>query len=229
MNVVRHSATELVVHEGIFATALIGSVLVAAGGGMIMAFRAAHPASGIAIVYLVGGLFALLGVALLIASADRRFEFDGVTRTARMIVRRLVHRTMAEYPFDTLSGVALERSSGASPSQTQNFYRIVFLTRTGSRIPWTPYSTMDLAKLSTCVSTVRAFCGWAEAGAPALSPPAQTAPTLNGHPFTTNYGCVGAFLAVFAAIGLGIFGAEVYRLYAWLPTPARVLSTNGYP
>jgi len=141
MNVVRHTASELVVHEGIFATALIGAVFAAAGGGVITAFstsRTGWSVASAAIVYLVGGLFGLIGVVLLAVSADRRFEFDGVTRTARMIVRRLLHRTVAEYPFDTLSGVALERSSGVSRSQVQNFYRIVFLTTTGSRIPWTP-------------------------------------------------------------------------------------------
>jgi hypothetical protein len=124
MNVVRHTATELVVHEGIFATVLVGTVFATAGGGVITAFhtdRAGWSGGGAAIVYPVGGLFILIGLVLLVLSADRRFEFDGVTRTARMIVRRLVHRTVAEYPFDTLSGVALERSSGSSRSQVQNF------------------------------------------------------------------------------------------------------------
>jgi len=78
---------------------------------------------------------------------------------------------------------------------------------------------------------VRSFYGWADApasgvSAPPTPPPPQTASALSGHPATTNYGCVGAFLAVFVAVGLGLFGAEVYRLYAWQATPARVLSTN---
>lgn len=60
---------------------------------------------------------------------------------------------------------------------------------------------------------------------PLHRPPAVTG-RVSGHPVATNWGCVGVFLAVFVAVGLGMFGAEVYRVATWQPVSARVLSTD---
>jgi hypothetical protein len=88
--------------------------------------------------------------------------------------------------------VAVARSpSGAR--QSTPFYRIVFLTTSGGRVPWTPYSTAEEGTLASCVSAVRAFCRWGsgEAGtatAAGMSGPAAMPPagSVSGHPVATS-------------------------------------------
>lgn len=173
----------------------------------------------------------VVGIASLLLSADRRFVFDRAAGSVRVVVQRLAHRTSDEYPLSDLQDIALERSVGGA-RQTSPFYRIVFPTKPGGRVPWTPYSTGDEATLAACASAVRTFCGWGgppTRSAPAAPPPPPPPPvsgSVSGHPVATNWGCVGSLLAIFVAIGLGLFGSEVYRVATWQPVEARVLSTD---
>jgi Protein of unknown function (DUF3592) len=224
MKVVQQTSNQLVVHEGALQTVVLGAIFVALGGGLIM-LRVADPSNwtgnaGAWLVYVVGGMFAAVGIASLVLSADRRYVIDRAAGTVRILVQRLGHPTSDEYALGDLKDVALERSAGGT-RETRPFYRIVFLTRTEGRVPWTPYSTADEGTLASCASAVRAFCGW-------VSAPARAAPSgsVSGHPVATNWGCVGAFLAIFVATGLGMFASEVYRLTTWQPVSARVLSTD---
>jgi Protein of unknown function (DUF3592) len=225
MKVVQQTPTQLVVHEGALRTALLGTIFAALGGGLII-LRVADSANwtgngGAWLVYLVGGMFLAVGIASLVSSADRRIVIDRAAGTARIVVQGLGRRTSDEYALADLTDVALERSSGGQ-RQTSAFYRIVFLTRAGGRVPWTPYSTADEGTLASCASAARACCGWVSA------PPPQSPAGggVSGHPVATNWGCAGSFLAVFVAIGLGLFGSEWHRLATWQPVSARVLSTD---
>lgn len=230
MNIVQQTPTQLVVHEGALKTVVLGVIFVVAGGGVIT-LRLADPSdwsgnAGAWLIYLIGAVFVAAGIASLVLSADRRYVFDRAAGKARIIVQRLAHRTTDEYSLGDLKDVALERSVGGS-QQSSPFFRLVFLTKSGGRVPWTPYSTGDQGALAACASSVRTFCGWSNAPPPPPAPP--TAPVtgrVSGHPVATNWGCVGVFLAVFVAVGLGMFGAEVYRVATWQPVSARVLSTD---
>lgn len=234
MKVVLQTPNQLVVHEGVLKTVVLGTILLAAGGGIIT-LRLSNPTgwsgnAGPWLIYLVGGVFALVGIACLVLSADRRFVFDRSAGTVRVTVQRLAHRTTDEYQLGDLKDVALERSVGGA-RQSSPFFRIVFLTKAGGRVPWTPYSTMDEGALAACASAVRTFCGWsgAEPGAGPGASPLAAAPitgNVSGHPVATNWGCVGWFLAIFVAVGLGLFASEVYRVAMWQPVSARVLSTD---
>lgn len=230
MKVVQQTPTQLVVHEGALKTVVLGAIFVAVGGGLIM-LRLAEPSgwsgnAGPWLIYVMGTVFMLAGISTLVYSADRRYIFDRSASTMRMIVQRLAHRTSDEYPLSDLKDVALERSAGG-PRQSNPFFRIVFLMKSGSRVPWTPYSTTDESRLAACASAVRSFCGWASMQT--ATPPSAPAPVtgrVSGHPVATNWGCVGGFLAVFVAVGLGLFGSEVFRVETWLPVSARVLRTD---
>lgn len=228
MKVVRQTPAELVLHDGPLGTVLVGAIFLAVGGGAITLWIV-DPSGwsgngGSWLVYLVGGLFALVGVVMLSLSADRRYAIDRTAGTARIIVQGLVHRRVNEFRLADLKDVALERSPSTSNSGAT--YRIVFLTRAGTRVPWTPFSTGDQGNLSACASTVRAFCGWAGTEAtPTPDPPTRDG-TVSGHPVATSWGCLGAFFAIFVAAGLGIFGAEVLRVATWRPVSARILSTD---
>src|SRR4029077_16408969 len=225
MKVVQQTPTQLVVHEGALRTVVLGAIFAALGGGLIV-LRVADPSNwtgnaGAWRVYLVGGMFLAVGIASLVSSADRRIVIDRAAGTARIVVQGLGRRTSDEYALADLKDVALERSPGGQ-RQTSAFYRIVFLTRTGGRVPWTPYSTADEGTLAGCASAARACCGWVSA------PPAASASGggVSGHPIATHWGCAGSFLAIFVAVGLGLFGSESYRLATWQPVSARVLSTD---
>jgi uncharacterized protein DUF3592 len=228
VKVVLQTPTQLVVHEGVLTTVVVGALFVAAGGGVIT-LRIADPSNwsgnaGPWLIYVVGGVFIVVGITLLALSADRRFVFDRAAGTVRVVVQRLVHRTTTQYALGDLRDVALERSLGGS-RPANAFFRIVFLTKAGAQVPWTPYSTGDEGALASCASAVRAFCGWTgEEARVGVSAPA--AGSVSGHPVATNWGCVGAFLAIFVAVGLGLFATELYRVATWQPVSARVLSTD---
>jgi len=220
MKVVLQSPAELVLHDGALGTVLMGALFLSVGGGAITLWIVDPTGwsgnGGAWVIYFVGGAFLLIGLALLALSADRRYEIDRGTNKATFIVRRLLHRTSAEYPLADLKDAALERSQGA-------FYRVVFLTKAGGRIPWTPISTGDRGDIAACVTAVRAFCGW-HGGEATPVPMAQGA--VSGHPAATSWGLMAAILAVFVAIGLGLFGVEVRRVMTYEPVTARVLSTD---
>ncbi|MFI5312193.1 MAG: DUF3592 domain-containing protein [Gemmatimonadales bacterium] len=229
MKVVRQTPAELVVHDGAWMTALLGFIFVSAGGGFI-ALRVLHPEGwsgngGAWLVYFVGGVFAVVGVVTLILSADRRFVFDRPAHVARVVVQRLAHRQVTEYPFTDIDDVVLERSTGG---QSQSpFYRIVFLMKKGGRVPWTPYSTNDQGTLATTAAAVRSFGGWATAeghAAVAAMPEKRLAPVV--HTAATNWGCLAFFLGIFVAVGLGMFTLEVYRVATYRPVQATVIMTD---
>ncbi len=232
MKVVQQTPTQLVVHEGALKTVVLGAIFVAVGGGVIMV-RLADPSgwtgnAGPWLIYVVGAVCFAAGIATLWFSAGRRYVFDRVGGTVRIAVQRLAHRETDEYRLADLKDVALERSVGGQ-RQSNTLFRIVFLTKSGARIPWTPYSTTEEGTLAACASVVRTFCGWASAEGDVRVSALAAAPvagSVSGHPVATNWGCVGAFLAVFVAVGLGMFASEMYRIATWEPVSARILSSD---
>src|SRR5262249_50414446 len=154
----------------------------------------------------------------LAVSADRRYVFDRAMGTARLIVRRLGYRTSTEYRIGDLQDVALERSTSSSTEGGNNaFYRIVFLMKSGERVPWTPFSTGDQGTLAAAATAVRKFCGWGgKAEAHAVPDDGATLP-----PIGIKWRWIVSFLGIFVAVGLGLFGLQAYRVATWEPVNAR--------
>jgi hypothetical protein len=230
MQVVLQTPSELVVHDGRWTTAFMGAIFTASGGGF-MWLRWTHPTGwsgngGPWLVYLVGTVFVFVGILIFWFSADRRYVVDRGAHTVSIIVQRLVHRTTTLLAFKDIDDVVLEQSMTTSTSmnpnrQSMGTYRVVFLMKDGSRVPWTPYSTNDRASQERCCAAVRAFGGWAG------NPEHQIAPTtpppaILSHPIATNWGCLAAFLSIFVAIGLGLFCLQVFRIATYRPVSANV-------
>lgn len=231
MQVVLQTPSELVVHDGRWTTVLMGAIFTASGGGF-MWLRWTHPTGwsgngGPWLVYLVGTVFVLVGMLIFWLSADRRYVIDRGAHTVSIIVQRLVHRTTTLLAFKDIDDVVLEQSAGISNSSNQNApssptWRVVFLMKDGTRVPWTPYSTSARESQETCAAAVRVFGGWTGNPEHQVSQPVTPPPALLAHPVATNWGCLSAFLSIFVAIGLGLFCLQVYRIATYRPVSANV-------
>jgi hypothetical protein len=232
MQVVRQTPTELVVHDGRWGTVLLGSILLAMGGGM-MWLQWTHPGAGSGnggpwVVYVVGSMFVLGGTLAMWLSADRRYVVDRTARTVSIVVQRLVHRQATVLAFNDIADVALEQSAGmasGSNSRTAPTFRVLFMMKDGSRVPWTPYLTSARESQERCAAAVRTFGGWG--GTPDQQhQPTTPTPALISHPVATNWGCLAAFLSIFLAVGGGLFSLELYRIATWRPVVATVVSSD---
>ena len=232
MQVVLQTPTELVVHDGRWTTVLMGAIFSAMGGGG-MWLRWTHPTgwsgnAGPWLVYLIGSVFVVVGVVIFWFSADRRYIVDRSARTVRIVVQRLVHQQTTFLAFKDIDDVALEQSAGMnthSNSASTPTWRVVFLMKDGSRVPWTPYSTNARISQESCAAAVRTFGGWTGDPEHQVQPTTPT-PALISHPVATNWGCLAAFLSLFVAIGLGMFTLELYRVATWRPVAATVFSSD---
>jgi hypothetical protein len=232
MQVVLQTPSELVVHDGRWTTVLLGAVFGAMGGG-VMWLRWTHPTgwsgnAGPWLVYVVGTVFVVVAIVIFWLSADRRYIVDRAAHTVSIVVQRLMHRQTTLLAFKDISDVALEQSAGVSGSSTSASsptFRVVFLMKDGSRVPWTPYSTNARESQESCAAAVRTFGGWAGNPEPQLQPTTPT-PALISHPAATNWGCLAAFLSIFVAVGIGLFSLEVYRIVTWRPVVATVVSSD---
>jgi len=232
MQVVLHTSDEIVVHDARWNMVVMGAAFLAMGGGA-MWLRWTHPTgwsgnAGPWLVYVVGIAFVVAGGLIFWFSADRRYIVDRSAKTVSIVVQRLVHRTTTLLAFKDIDDVALERSAGMSTQQSGTgspTWRVVFLMKDGSRVPWTPYSTSARESQETCAAAVRAFGGWS--GNPEHQlPPGTATPAVIAHPVATNWGCLAAFLALFFSVGIGMFGLEVYRIATWIPVSATVVSSD---
>src|ERR1019366_9572306 len=193
MQVVLQTQTELVVHDGRWTTVLMGAIFSAMGGG-VMWLRWTHPTgwsgnAGPWLVYLIGTVFVVVGVVIFWFSADRRYIVDRSARTVRIVVQRLVHQQTTFLAFKDIDDVALEQSAGMntnSNSARTPTWRVVFLMKDGSRVPWTLYLPNPRTRRG----------GWPGAVAPSgegtgdpdhKAQPTTPTPALISHPVATNW------------------------------------------
>ncbi len=232
MQVVLQTPNQLVVHDGRWSMAVMGALCSAMGGG-VMWLKWSHPSgwSGngpLWLVYVIGGAFFLVGMWILALSADRRYVIDRSAHTVSIIVQRLVHRTTTLLAFRDIDDVALEQSAGMSNNSGgagSPTFRVVFMMKDGSRVPWTPYSTSARVSQETCAAAARTFGGWAGSPEHQIQPTTPT-PALISHPVATNWGCLAAFLSIFVAVGLGMLSLQLYRIATWEPVRATVVSSD---
>ncbi len=170
MQVVLQTPTELVVHDGRLSTVLMGALFTASGGGF-MWLRWTHPQGwsgngGPWLVYVVGTMFVLAGLFL--------FWISGRPALHRGSSVEDDHdrRAAARAPHDDRRAVQCTSTTSRAGAVRPGFRRgrartdLAHVARrpphegTGSRLPWTPYSTSARKSQETCAAAARAFGGW---------------------------------------------------------------------
>jgi hypothetical protein len=248
MRIVEQSTDRLVFHDSPWGLRGIGTLFSLSGTGllalMIWGGHSGEHNAWVAVV--VGTMFAAIGLAIALTAADRRVVFDRALKVARLIRSGgVLHAQLTEMPFASIRDIALESSStGSSGNSRSSMYRIVFVLRDGSRVPWTSVLTGDMGTQARCVGVARAFGGWDAAAArsgaattevarptpppgvpvTSASPPPSALPgsSLAQSTGIQNVGFVIAFLAIFSLVGVGLMAMQVERLLLWRPVPATV-------
>ncbi len=245
MQIVEHTPNCLVLRQspwivrsvGIVAT--IGAVLVL--GAMIVAGERGNRELWVAALG-VFGVIACGGLAGMLVAVDRRIVFDRGAQTAQLIQTGGLKRArMTQVQFSEIRDVALEvnlistQRNHAIPG-----YRIVFVLRDGSTLPWTALATSDVGTQSTCAAAARAFGGWDAAAARTGASPTEVArptpapgvsvlrPTPRSAaiasaaatPAAPRVAVVMAFLGVIAAAGALATLSQLERLVTWRSVPA---------
>jgi Protein of unknown function (DUF3592) len=248
MQIVEQSSDRLVMRQGAWGLRAAGIGFAVFGAGVLTALIWSGHAKdhGVWVAYVVCIAFVLAGIGTALTASDRQIVFDRARKLAQVIQRRGGGSQVTEIQFSEVRDIALESNPGLNRGASQA-YRIVFVLRDGSRVPWTTLLTSDIGSQATCAAAARAFGGWdvaaARSGAspnevarptptPGMMPILATprgvpiAPSLVGPPTVPNVGCVLAFLGLIAAAGASGFVVEVQRLITWRPVPAVVMDSH---
>lgn len=247
MRIVEQSSDRLVLHQSPWGLRLTGvgmATLAAALLATLLSKGHRHD-SGIWVAFVVCGMFAVAGLAMLLGATDRRIVLDRTRKVAEVIRRGGLTRAEAtEIQFAEVRDVALETNPMIGSRHAAPGYRVVFVLRDGSRVPWTTVLTTDIGTQTACAAAARAFGGWDMAaarsgaapteiarptpapGVVAFRPTPRSVPAPAGATTPQRVGWVLAFLSIFIAVGVGLLGLQVERLITWRAVPAVVTSTG---
>lgn len=228
MQITVHDDTRLVLHQGPWGLRAFGVMFAALGGVVLWYITHGHLREHNAwVAVVVGGMFALAGLAMAVLAGDLLCTFDRGTHTATIQHRRLVQPGTETYNWSDISDAALEKSmmqtnQNSAPSPV---YRPVFVMTNGTRVPWTPLSTSDLKTQGNCVAAVRAFTGWhALPDAPRAADTAAIQRAAAG--VRTARIFMFPFLAIFIVVGASLYISQVKRYLNWQPVRARIVRTD---
>ena len=252
MRIVEQTPDRLILHESPWGLRALGALFALLGAGTILLVatggRSTQHNSWVA--FVVGGAFGLVGVVAAVTASDCRVVFDRAAKSVQATRRGLLGVTTTEYPFSSIRDIALEMPAPMARGSTNGMYRIVFVLRDGTRVPWTSTSTGDIGTQAQCVAAARAMGGW---DAPVVRSISRTpVPTPVGlgtterrlTPLATmpvagsgvaprsnsgsmqNIKLVGCFLGVFAVIGVAMLAVEVDHFLTWRPVSAVVLNST---
>ncbi len=251
MQIVDQSSDRLVLHQGAWSARLFGMAFGVLGAVVLagLIWGGHSKDHGIWVAWVVCGAFTIVGTAIAVTASTRQIVFDRTRKVAQLIQTGGVRASQAtEVQFSEIRDIALESNSMIDGrSRGGSAYRIVFVLRDGSRVPWTTMLTSDVGTQAACAAAARAFGGWDAAAARSGAAPTEIArptpapgvvpiratpramtsvvpPTRS--PAVQNLGCVMAFLGLFAAAGAAGVVVELERLATWRPVPAVVLESH---
>jgi hypothetical protein len=253
MRIVEQTPDRLVLHESPWGLRAMGALFTLLGAGTVFLVatggRSTQHNSWVA--FVVGGAFVMVGVVAAVAAADCRVVFDRAARSVQAVRRGLFGVTTTDYPFSSIRDVALEMPAPVGRGSTNGMYRIVFVLRDGTRVPWTSTSTGDIGTQAQCVAAARAMGGWDApvAGSMSRTPvptpvgvgavaerrltPLATVPVADSgvaprsdNGSVQNIKLVGCFLGIFAVIGAAMLAVEVDHFLTWRPVSAVVLNST---
>src|SRR5579862_836735 len=133
MQIIAQSNDRLVMRDSPWGLRGMGALFGSVGIGLlVLMIRGGHGHEHNAWVgFVVGGLFAVVGIAMVLTSADRQVMFDRATKTVLLSRHGGILRPFAtEVPFGSIRDIALESSTVGSPrNNASTTYRIVFVLR----------------------------------------------------------------------------------------------------
>lgn len=204
---------------------------------------------GVWVAWVVCGGFTIAGTAFAVTASNRQIIFDRTRKVAQVIQTGGITTSKAtEVQFSEIRDIALESNAMLDGrSRAASTYRIVFVLRDGSRLPWTTILTSDIGTQAACAAAARTFGGWDAAAARSGAGPTEiarptpapgvvsiratpravpsTLPTSRS-PVVQNLGCVLGFLGLFAAAGASGVVVEVERLLTWRAVPAVITDSH---
>lgn len=228
MQIIARDDSRLVIHQGPWPLRLMGLVFAGAGAGVLVFIVSGHLGEHNAwVAVVVGGVFALAGLAMMLGARDILVTFDKGTRIVTLRRRGLFGSRAEIYAWGDIEDVALERSPGTTGrgGSTAPTYRPMLVLAGGTRVPWTSVSTSDERSQATCVAAARAFGGWHQ----------LTDDTALAHDTFARKAAASArgaryftmpILALFLAVGLFMTWQQWRRYELWRPTRAVVTRTD---
>lgn len=227
MQVTQRTDNCLALHEGPWAFRGLGAILAGLGFGALFAVLDGHGHEHNAWVgVVVGSLFGIIGLGMEIGASDRRVVIDKSAGSVRMEWRRLFGTTRRTLAMADIQDIALERSLGPQSGSAATWcYRMTFILKDGSRVPWTRVLTGDYGTQATCVAAVRSFAGW-NALAAAEPPRGVTTATQVASIPPRRRNILIAIPLLFSLLGFYLLGLEAYRFHAWRPVTATIVSTG---
>ena len=250
MQIVEQSSDRLVIRQGAWSARLFGTAFALFGAVMLAAviWGGRGKEHGVWVAWVVCGMFTIVGIAVAVTASNRQIVFDRSHKTAQLIQTGGVTASRAtEVQFSEIRDIALESNLLEGRTRGAPAYRVVFVLRDGTRLPWTTILTSDLGTQSTCAAAARAFGGWDAAAARSGAAPTEVArptpppgvvpilPTprsvavatqLARTPAVQNLGCVIGFLGLFVALGVSGVIVELERLATWRAVPAVVQESH---
>lgn len=229
MQITVHDDTRLVVHQGPWGLRAMGFMFAALGGLILWYMMHGHTGEHNAWVALVvGGMFAIAGVAMAVLAGDLVCTFDKRAATVTVQHRRLVRPGTDTYAWSDIADAAIERTMSASSDRNSTptpVYRPVFVMKNGTRVAWTAVYTGDFKRQSNCLAAVRAFTGWH--ALPDASGAANTAAIQRAAAgVRTGRMLMYAILAIFIAVGGLLYVSQVKRYLTWQPVRARIVASS---
>jgi Protein of unknown function (DUF3592) len=245
MQIVEQTPNRLVLRQSPWIVRTIGvvatiSALLVIGAMAVGGARGNHELWGAALV--VFSIIACGGLLGMLIAVDRRIVLDRDARTAELIQTGGLKRSqMTQVQFSEIRDVALEVNLLATQrDNAMPGYRIVFVLRDGSTLPWTALATSDIGTQSTCAAAARAFGGWDTAaarsgasptevarptpapGVTVLRPTPRTAAMASAAttPTAPRVAVVMAFLGIIALAGALATLSQLERLVTWRSVPA---------
>src|SRR5215469_2780579 len=178
MQIVEQSSDRLVIRQGAWSARVFGTTFALFGAVMlaVVIWGGRGKDHGVWIAWVVCGMFTIVGIAIAVTASNRQIVFDRSHKAAQLIQTGGVTASRAtEVQFSEIRDIALESNLLEGRTRGAPAYRVVFVLRDGTRLPWTTILTSDLSTQATCAAAARAFGAWDAAAARSGAAPTEVA------------------------------------------------------
>lgn len=107
----------------------------------------------------MGGVFAAIGLALILLPSVLTISGDRTTRTLKLDYRSALRRKTKQFMFDEIAAVNVERSVSHRKGRTQYTYRVSLSLKDGKSVPVRAYSSTGSGRKVRQADQLREFIG----------------------------------------------------------------------